>query len=71
MDLKSLYLLNTNVVTCRAVGLCGFRNSLLVILKGCYDAKYGMGDQLPALPYHGYNFAKEICLIFDVKMVFS
>ena len=30
MDLKSLYLLNTHVVTCRAVGLCGFRNSLLV-----------------------------------------
>ena len=32
MDLKSLYLLNTHVVTCRAVGLCGFRNSLLVKL---------------------------------------
>ena len=30
MDLKSLYLLNTRFVTCRAVGLCGFRNSLLV-----------------------------------------
>ena len=30
VDLKSLYLLNTRVVTCRAVGLCGFRNSLLV-----------------------------------------
>ena len=25
-----MYLLNTRVVTCRAVGLCGFRNSLLV-----------------------------------------
>ena len=33
MDLKSLYLLNTHVVTCRAVGLCGFRNSLLVFIK--------------------------------------
>ena len=31
MDLKSLYLLNTHVVTCRAVGLWGFRNSLLVL----------------------------------------
>ena len=31
MNLKSLYLLNTRVVTCRVVGLCGFRNSLLVV----------------------------------------
>ena len=30
MDLISLYLLNTHVVTCKAVGLCGFCNSLLV-----------------------------------------
>ena len=33
VDLKSIYLLNTCVVTCRAVGLCGFRNSLLVYWK--------------------------------------
>ena len=33
MDLKSLYLLNTHVVTCRAVGLCGSRNSLLVLFE--------------------------------------
>ena len=30
MDIKSLNLLNTRVVTYWAVGLCGFRNSLLV-----------------------------------------
>ena len=63
VDIKSLYLLNTRVVTCRAVGLCGFRNSLLVDSRwaNCpppsFPALWGL-IRFQSSPRHWYSALK-------------
>ena len=69
MDLKSLYLLNTCVVICRAVGLCGFRNSLLVKVKHCMVSYISIfiagGREYPAVRVE-YKMASERYLVAEI-----